>query len=234
MRENKKYRHELKYIINCGYYEILRQRLRAALRPDIHGEKGVYRITSLYLDDVFHTAYNDKISGLDVRKKYRLRYYDMSDSVIKLEVKEKKGDFVCKESADITPEEYRRILKDDKSFLGEDRFIGTAGEAMFASDRLTRLTPAALVDYKREAYICPEGNVRLTFDSELQTAQGFDPLYEKTNFYRVFQNNEIVFEVKYDSFIPNYIQGLISGIPTTRESVSKYVLCRDHLKMLIK
>lgn len=234
MREAKKYRHELKYIINRGYYEILRQRLKAAMQPDRHGKNGVYRITSLYFDDVFYTAYNDKVLGLDVRKKYRLRYYDLSDGVLKLEVKQKKGDFVCKEAVNITSDEYRSLLKGDKSFLRDDRFIGTAGEAMLASDKLTYLSPAAVVDYKREAYVCPAGNVRITFDMELQTAQGFDPLYEKTNFYNVFQNGEIIFEVKYDSFIPYYIQGLISGIPMTRESVSKYVLCRDYRKMMIK
>ena len=55
----KSYRHELKYIINTGWHRILRQRLKAAMKPDDHGDSGVYRITSLYFDDVFRSAYND-------------------------------------------------------------------------------------------------------------------------------------------------------------------------------
>lgn len=118
----KRYRHELKYIINSGYYHILRSRLKAAMKPDPHGEEGVYRITSLYFDDVFRTAYNDKLLGLDVRKKYRIRYYGLSPSVIRLEVKEKKGEMVCKRSVPLNYEEYGRLIKGDADFFNEERF----------------------------------------------------------------------------------------------------------------
>ena len=67
MNDPKKYRHEYKYILNSGRYEILRSRVRAVMKADSHGKNGVYRITSLYLDDVFDSAYNDKLLGLDVR-----------------------------------------------------------------------------------------------------------------------------------------------------------------------
>ena len=88
----KRFRHEYKYIINSGFYHILRQRLKAAMKPDGNGKDGVYRITSLYFDDVYRSAYNDKALGLDVRKKYRVRYYDLSPDFIRLEVKEKNGE----------------------------------------------------------------------------------------------------------------------------------------------
>ncbi len=71
MENKKKYRHEFKYMLNKGWYEILRQRVKPVMKPDSHGNNGIYRITSLYLDDVFDSAYNDKLMGLDVRKKYR-------------------------------------------------------------------------------------------------------------------------------------------------------------------
>lgn len=230
----KKYRHELKYIINSGYYHILRSRLRSAMKTDPHGENGIYRITSLYFDDVFRTGYNDKLLGLDVRKKYRVRYYNLSPSVIRLEVKEKKGEMVCKRSVPLTSSEFERLIKGERDFLKQDRYINTAAEEFCLSDRLTALFPAVLVDYQREAYICPAGNVRITFDSSLKTALNFKGTEEKTEFVNVFGEGEIILEVKYDSFIPSYIKDLLSGIPLTRESVSKFVLCSDKLTEVSK
>ncbi|MCM1055870.1 MAG: polyphosphate polymerase domain-containing protein [Bacteroides sp.] len=230
----KRYRHELKYIINSGCYEILRQRLKAAMKPDGHGKNGVYRITSLYLDDVFETAYNDKILGFDVRKKYRVRFYDLSPEFIRLELKNKKGSMVSKSSVKMTYEDYKRVLKGDNGFFAEERFAGTPGEELYVSDRLVRISPAAVVDYVREAYVCAAGNVRLTFDRGLKTMSGLDALNGSPEFYNVFENGEVIFEVKYDGFIPAYVRELLAGMPFTEESISKYVLCRDFKKRLAK
>lgn len=224
MNRQKTYRHELKYIINNGWYHILRQRLKAAMKPDPHGNSGVYRITSLYFDDVFRTAYNDKALGLDVRRKYRIRYYGLSPDFIRLEVKEKKGDMVCKRTAPLSYEQYQGLLKGERGFLQQP---GAAAEEFYASDRLVRLSPSVLVDYVREAYVCNAGNVRITFDMKLSTSPQLDPLGEKAVFYNVFEGGEVILEVKYDRFIPAHIEALLSGIPMTRESVSKFVLCSD-------
>lgn len=224
MERSKTYRHEFKYIINPGWHQVLRQRLKAVMKPDPHGENGVYRITSLYFDDAFRTAYNDKALGLDVRKKYRIRYYGLSPDFIRLEVKEKKGDMVCKRSVPLSHEQYRLLLKDEREFL---KVPNTAAEEFYTSDRLVRLSPSVLVDYVREAYICPAGNVRITFDMQLKTSPQLDALGEKPAFYKVFDNGAVILEVKYDRFIPAHIQALLAGIPMTRESVSKFVLCSD-------
>lgn len=234
MYNEKKYRHEFKYILNSGWYEILRHRAKAALKPDSHGKNGVYRITSLYLDDVFDSAYNDKLMGFDERKKYRIRFYDLSPDFIRLEIKDKKGEMVAKRSAKMTYEDYKGFLRGDRSFLSQERFLGTAGEELYASDRLVKISPAAVVDYVREAYVCPAGNVRITFDSALKTMTGMDALAGEPNFYNVFENNEIILEIKYDSFIPSYIRELLAGAPINAESVSKYVLCRDFRKKLAR
>lgn len=80
-----KFRHELKYLINQGDALLLKQRLGVALKRDIHAQNGVYSIRSLYFDDYWDTAYNDKTGGFDDRKKFRIRLYDLDDSFIRLE-----------------------------------------------------------------------------------------------------------------------------------------------------
>lgn len=234
MSDEKKYRHEYKYILNSGWYEIIRHRARAVMKPDSHGNSGVYRITSLYLDDAFDSAYNDKILGLDVRKKYRIRFYNLSPDFIRLEIKDKKGEMVAKRSVKMTYEDYKSFLKGDRRFLSEERFCGTPGEELYASDRLVKISPAAVVDYVREAYVCQAGNVRVTFDSALKTMSGMDALNGDPNFYNVFENKEIILEIKYDSFIPSYIHDILAGMPLNAESISKYVLCRDFRKKLAR
>jgi len=41
-------------------YYVLRQRLQAVAKPDIHGENGSYRVRSLYFDDTNDTALKEK------------------------------------------------------------------------------------------------------------------------------------------------------------------------------
>ena len=91
-----KFRHELKYLINYGDAELIKQRLRTVLREDSHTIGGKYHIRSLYFDDYFNTAYYDKLDGADGRKKYRIRLYNLEDNFIRLECKIKSGAYISK------------------------------------------------------------------------------------------------------------------------------------------
>ena len=83
------YRHELKYLISYGQKADLNLRLAPLLEQDSHARGGCYMIRSLYFDDYWNTAYQEKVDGVLMRKKYRIRIYDYSDRVIKLERKRK-------------------------------------------------------------------------------------------------------------------------------------------------
>ena len=96
-----RFRHELKYLINEGDAALIRQRLDAALQPDAHALNGRYHIRSLYFDDYYDTAYLDKLGGFGDRRKYRIRIYNLSDQVIRLEG-------------------IGRILVDDQQFIALD------------------------------------------------------------------------------------------------------------------
>lgn len=234
MTDKKHYRHENKYYINPGTYMVLRQRLKAAMSSDSHaGENGEYRITSLYFDDIYRTAYNDKISGVGQRKKYRIRVYGQNENVIKLEEKMKDGDFTCKESIFLTVNEYRKMLACNYSFLAENRFVNTAGADFLASTSMVALKPAVVVDYIREAYICNAGNVRITFDKELKAGTSADITNKNALYYDALYDRQMILEVKYDAFIPEYIRELLGGLSLQRESASKYVLCADKLVELV-
>ena len=76
------YRHEWKHEISTSDMIAIRQRMRAIAKPDHHALDGKYRIRSLYFDDYYHSAYEEKDAGVLKRKKYRIRIYGCSDKVI--------------------------------------------------------------------------------------------------------------------------------------------------------
>lgn len=83
------YRHELKYLISYADKAELAVRLAPVLHLDPHATNGGYFIRSLYFDDYWNTAYEEKDAGVLLRKKYRIRIYNCSDRSIKLERKKK-------------------------------------------------------------------------------------------------------------------------------------------------
>ena len=88
-RCEERYRHELKYLISYGQKADLNVRMAPLLDHDSHARDGSYTIRSLYFDDYWNTAYQEKVDGVLTRKKYRIRIYDYSDRVIKLDASAK-------------------------------------------------------------------------------------------------------------------------------------------------
>lgn len=227
------YRQELKYPINSGIYAILKGRLDAVLEKDGNVTDGGYRVTSLYFDNIYHTALRDKQSGAMNRKKFRIRSYNLNHEMIRLEEKIKDDNVGYKKNAILTYDEYLKIINGDTDFLGEERFYDTAGEDFFTSVCASGLKPSVIVDYMRVPYICRAGNVRVTLDSSLFVCYNtFDMFAEDAVFYPVFRGNEAVLEVKYDNFLPLYIQEILSGLSIRQDSVSKFTLCAERAKMM--
>ena len=228
-----RYRHEMKYYINSGMYAIIKGRLDAVMQKDRHAKSGLYRVTSLYFDNVYSTAYRDKISGSMNRKKFRIRAYNLNNSDITLEEKIKDNNVGYKKKAIITYDEYLSILRGDSGFLSEERFWETAGEDFFSSVCASGLKPSVIVDYMRAPYVCKAGNVRITLDSRLSVCYNtFDMFSKDALYFPVFNDGEAVLEVKYDEFLPLYIKELLSGLPLLQESVSKFILCTDKAEQM--
>ena len=220
-------RHELKYYINASVYHTLRNRLRVVLKPDpnMKREDG-YLISSLYFDDLHHSALNEKQSGIRFRKKYRMRCYGRSDALIKLECKYKYDEYISKTSATLSRAEYDAILRNDYGFLASRR--EEVCRQLLAYYNLRLLRPVVAVEYLREAYVLPQGNVRITFDKDISASTDcFDMFAEDYVTSRVLEKDLIVLEVKYDDYLPRVIQQAIGVVGAQQCSASKYVMCRD-------
>jgi hypothetical protein len=226
----KKLRRELKYYIHVAEYHALRSKLSAVLKRDKYAldAKG-YHIRSLYFDDLHDTALLEKNYGLIQRKKYRIRIYNKHDARINLERKSRFGEYVSKESVQLSRQEYQSILqgnieafKDSKEPLLQQLYIGF---------QVHRLRPAIIVDYTREAYTAAAGDVRVTFDKALSAVTNTHDVFdEKAVSIPVLLEPTMIMEVKYSHFIPSYISDMLHIPSHQRAAISKYVICRERAK----
>lgn len=221
------FRHEMKYYINYMEMYPLRARLTQLLKMDknsINSEG--YNIRSLYFDGMHDHAIHDKNDGVFGREKYRIRIYNNSDVVIKLERKSKYGDFVSKESAPMTRSEYDAILNGDYACLKmrAEPLVQDFYQAL--NYRLFK--PKVIVDYVREAYVFDAGNVRITFDKDLQAGvNGLDMFDDSIIYEKMLYPGQVILEVKFDNFLPDVIRQLVQPERLVRSTISKYVLCRE-------
>ncbi len=200
------------------------------MRDENAGTDGEYFIRSLYFDDASHTAYREKLSGVADRKKYRMRIYNHSDSVIKLECKEKRGDRIKKRAVSVTRSAADGMTLGDFSQLYNSDDPLCKEVLSLAKGR--GLAPSVVVDYDREAYVHPVGNVRLTFDKALYAGiSGADIFNKELVTVPIFPDGSVIFEIKYDELLPTYIRDLVSTAHGVRIALSKFCLCRDALTL---
>jgi len=223
-------RHELKFTISHGEYRLLQNRLKNVLAPDPHcGPTGKYHIRSLYFDDCRNTALSEKLDGIARRNKYRMRIYNFNQEIIHLERKSKFDNLIGKESVQITRTIVDRILAGNVDFLAQSdkRLL----RAFYLEYQRNLLRPNVIVDYYREAYIHPVGNVRVTFDLGLHTGLHSIDLFNTKTFTMGLTDLPVILEVKYDSCFPEIIRGLLSCVINPRLSVSKFVNCKRFTKL---
>ena len=223
----KGYRHELKYYITLGEYELLQRKLSLTMERDSFAKKngGEYFIRSLYFDDRDDSAFREKLSGIDERDKFRIRIYDMRDDVIKLECKHKSNGYIKKQSIGLSRKDYEKLISGDRLFLlnRPEPFA----RRMYLEFAQRALKPAVIVDYTREAFVFPMEDVRVTFDKNVRTGlRSVDMFNAGIPTYPVIDDYGMVLEIKFNRFLPTYIRSLLQLEASQRSAISKYVLCR--------
>lgn len=220
------YRHEYKHVINLLDYHTLQQRIKevATLDPNA-GKDGRYHIRSLYFDNEDDKALREKLYGLPNREKYRIRIYDKSENFIRLEKKSKWNGLCNKQSVSLTRKQAEQII------AGETAWMKDSGNALltefYCKLRYQRLRPKTLVDYWREAYIFPYGNVRITFDADVRTGLYTTELFgQDISTIHTGETGLLLLEVKYDRFLPDVIRHLIQTNTRQTTAFSKYAVCR--------
>lgn len=221
----KNYRHEYKYLISRASAELLRRRLPHFMKRDPHaGPSGQYTIRSLYFDDLKFEAFYEKVSGIDNRTKYRIRCYNYSDTLFKLEKKEKKGHLTRKTAQTVTLADVYN-LQETPEKVCPDHTKGLVEELRLLS--ICKGTKAmVLVDYDRTPFVCPSGNTRITLDENLRTLPYHKNILASSHAMTpALDPDQVILEVKFDDYLPGFLSDVLADIPKAPMAISKFALC---------
>ena len=220
----QKYRNELKYYINTADCMELRSKLKHIAKQDSHASPdGRYKVRSLYFDNYEDKAVTEKLSGQSRREKFRIRYYNGDTSFIRLEKKGKINRGCYKQSAIVTAEQCGEIINGRyDSLLSQESQLSAE---LYAKIKFQNLRPKIIVDYMREAYIYPAGNVRVTIDSDIRSSSNISE-FLNSDIPTIPAANSIVLEIKFDDFMPDIIAGILQINSRSMTEFSKYVVSR--------
>lgn len=222
-----KYRHELKFKISNSAAEVLKQKLSLILKKDKNAyySDGSYLIKSLYFDDLDSSSYYEKMDGVLYRKKYRIRVYNNNDEFIRLEKKMKHNTYTAKEQILISKDIYSKILNGKLDEI--DSPTGLL-EEFITNSKTKHLVPSVIVLYHRIAFTYPISEVRITFDSHIQSGlYNYDLFDKEVPMYDVSEPGKQVLEVKFNEVLPLHIANILNDIPSCKEAVSKFAICRS-------
>ncbi|MGN0518044.1 MAG: polyphosphate polymerase domain-containing protein [Acutalibacteraceae bacterium] len=219
-----KFRHEWKHEISYSDLITLRQRLSAIAQRDTHCVNGKYEIRSLYFDDMYDTALREKLDGVAVREKFRIRYYNGDKSFICLEKKSKVNGLCNKQSVLITEAEAQSLIDGDYSWM---KISGRDLVTELYSKMMSRgIRPKTIVDYTREPFVYPYGNVRVTVDYNIRTGLMCTDFLNPDCITITAGEPIILLEVKWDEFLPSVIKHAIQLDGRRAQAFSKYAACR--------
>jgi len=222
------YRYEIKFLLSSNMAKLLKYKLNLIMKKDYHSKSkdGKYYIRSLYFDDIYDTAYHEKLDGLNIREKYRIRYYDFDESYISIELKGKKGDLSYKKQNKITKEEYFLIINKnyDKININNRKIL----EEFIDKCKYKNLVPSVIVDYERLAYTYQFEDVRITFDENIKSGlYNYNIFNKHLEVFDVLEPNQVILEVKFNNKLPNILNDIIRTVPMVRIAMSKFALCKE-------
>lgn len=219
-----KLRHEWKHEISYSDLLVIRQRLVAVAKRDVHAINGKYFIRSLYFDNFADKALREKLDGISKREKFRIRYYNNDPSVIHLEKKSKIGGLGNKQSANLTAEETQWIVDGKLDWmLHSDRPLV---QELYVKMTTEGLRPKTIVDYMREPFTYGPGNVRVTLDYDIRTGLSCVDFLNPDCPTIPAGDDKIILEVKWDEFLPEIIRDAVQLDNRRVGAFSKYAASR--------
>ena len=203
----------------------IRQRMSALTSPDPHAKDGKYHIRSLYFDTPEDKALREKTDGVDRREKFRIRYYNDDTDFIKLEKKSKLNGLGTKDAAPLSKEGAQAIVDGDIDWMVEDP--DPLVRELYTKMKTTLLRPKTIVDYTREPFTYPPGNVRVTLDYDIRTGLLCTDFLNREVPTIPVKESPIILEVKWDGFLPDIIRDAVQ-LNVRAGAYSKYAECRRY------
>ena len=229
-KKQTKYRHELKYQVTDAQIQMLKNRINHLLPLDSHvAQTGSYFIRSLYFDDYNDRCMQENENGTDPREKFRIRIYNGSSAKISLECKRKERGKTHKTSCPLTVEQTKALMA--------GQILPDIGQQPPLLRKLTlqmmtrKLRPKVIVEYERIPYVYKNGNVRVTFDTQIASSSDVEAFFSETLPKRpVMPVSQQLMEVKFDEYLPDFIYRNLNLSHLRQTTFSKYYICRKYTR----
>lgn len=219
-------RQERKFLLNAEQRLKIEMQIGQLLKEDAHNGPQGYMVRSLYFDSLDDRDLFEKLSGIETRRKIRLRIYHPKDDFAFLEMKQKQGSNQVKRSIKIKREDAEKLMICDYRSLLEydDDFAAECYGVMV----MNTYRPKVIVEYRRKAFIRPENSIRITFDGLVRASEICSGFYDQQPHYMpVLTPTASVLEVKYNHFLLTYIKDVLNSCNKSEMAVSKYLLARQ-------
>ena len=232
-------RYELKFLVDAAQRERLLGLIGGNLVADPHGVEARYRISSMYYDTENLRYYTEKVDGIEVRKKVRLRFYHPGDdaeprdlpTACFMEIKRRFNNAIVKERVTLDTAGALRLLRDEGLLARLHDFAVPANmeerESLVNLDTIIQqedLHAVNIITYIREAWMgVLDERLRLTFDCFMQAYSPWQVDAVRTNGGApLATHNAMVLELKFDRAIPVWLRDAIVSLGLVQQRFSKY------------
>ena len=185
-----------------------------------------YEVNSLYLDSPRFKCYHEKLDGLQLRKKVRIRSYHKSinaDSNLFFELKRKSGDVILKDRIVVKGEDYFGFLEDPFSLMKVEAYDKDFLNEYLYEISYNLMKPVVLVTYLRKAFVSRfDKRFRVTFDYNLSFAKPADPKSHFDVDYERKYDDLAIMEVKFNGAMPKWFHDIIEMYGLRKDRFSKY------------
>ncbi len=222
---NEVFRQEKKFLMSAVAAQQLSASLSQVMTEDSHNGPLGYSIRSLYFDSLDDRDFFEKIDGVEMRRKIRLRIYDPSADFAMLEMKQKEGPYQKKRSLRLSRQDAQKLIAGRHQVLLSYREPFAA--ECYGVMQMYCYRPRTIVEYQRKAFIAKENKIRITIDRNITATETQWDLFSKDlQQSYVLDPFNVVLEVKFNGFLLSYIKDLIYPVNRSELSVSKYCLAR--------
>lgn len=232
-------RYEYKYLVSNEFIGDILSDMKPYIIYDKFARDRIppeYTVRSIYYDTSSMECYHDKIDGVRLRKKYRIRGYNKvrGDDIIFLEIKRRYDNFISKNRAPLYYRNLTELLATgdiDRYILPMDNNGRVKDDArrFFFHCRRQNLHPSIMIEYEREAFCSRfDPSLRITFDKSIRSAPctTATSLDDGDRLKLAFRRN-FVFELKFYGSLPAWATRIIDKYQMPRLAISKYAICLD-------
>ena len=225
--KKNRFRHEFKYLCTEIQGQILQSRLRGIMKNDPQANiDGMYKIRSLYFDDMHDRCFYENENGVNPREKYRIRIYNGNSDIIHLECKRKIRGMTQKEMCPLTYEQYHILVNPQTQMISFAEYPELMQRLLFLM-KTGLMKSKLIVEYDRRPFIYRDGNVRVTLDSNISSSSKTGSFLDEKIYGRpILPVGMQLLEVKYDTLLPDHIYQILQLDHMPRTAFSKYYLCR--------